>query len=152
MADEIEASDRGLNDIVKMASLVQREARGPKGGNLDPVEMKMIAGILWKRIEIGMVLNVDASLQYVKGYDKQQQSWWSTNGIVAIKDSSSPYNSYKYAGLPPTPICNPGAFALEAAINPTPSDYLYYLHDNDGKVHYAKTLQEHNQNVDTYLR
>ncbi len=152
MADEIAASGHSLDELVTMASLVQREARGPQGGSSDPAEMKMIAGILWKRIELGMVLNVDATLQYLKGYDAAQKSWWSTSGIVAMKTSSSAYNSYKVAGLPPTPICNPGPYALQAAMNPTKSDYLFYLHDNNGKVHYARTLDEQTQNVNTYLR
>jgi len=152
MSDEIATSGRTLDQLVAMASLIQREARGPQAGSSDPIEMKMISGILWKRIELGMILNVDASLQYIKGYDSQQKSWWSTNGIVALKASSSPYNSYKVAGLPPTPICNPGPYALKAAMQPTTSSYLYYLHDNQGRVHYAATLEEHNQNVDAYLR
>jgi UPF0755 protein len=64
---------------------------------------------------------------------------------------NSPYNTYKFAGLPPGPISNPGESSLEAAFNPSETDYLYYIHDNEGQIHYAKTLAEHNANVAKYL-
>lgn len=156
LAESLQSSKHSLQDVITVASLVQREARGPVASATDPTpdpaEMKMIAGIFWKRISLGIPLGVDATLQYVKGYDAANDTWWSDKNLVDIKKSASPYNSYKFAGLPPSPICNPGLFALQAAAAPTESDYLFYLHDQKGVAHYAKTLEEHNQNVDTYLR
>jgi len=154
MSSDIGKSGHSMKDIVIMASLIQREARGPQAtaANPDPVEMKIISGILWKRIELGIPLGVDATLQYLKGYDSVNNTWWSTSGITDLKSSNSGFNTYKNLGLPPAPISNPGLYAFQAAITPTDTDYLFYLHDNNGKVHYAKTLEEHNKNVDTYLR
>jgi UPF0755 protein len=83
----------------------------------------VIAGILWKRIADGIALQVDA----VPG-------------------------TYHYKGLPPTPIDNPGLVAIEAAIHPTASPYLYYLHDSNGNIHYASTYQQHQQNIKKYLQ
>ncbi len=156
LADQIAASGHSLAEITTMASIIQREARGPQitstAGNPDPVEMKMIAGILWKRVEVGIPLGIDATLQYLAGYNSAQQTWWPTTGLVALKESTSHYNTYKYAGLPPGPICNPGIYALAAATQPTASPYYFYLHDSQGRVHYAKTLEEQTKNIQTYLR
>ena len=66
--------------------------------------------------------------------------------------NDSPYNTYLYPGLPPGPICNPGYDSLFAAYHPTDSDYLYYITGNDNKMHYARTLEEHNLNISRYLR
>ena len=64
----------------------------------------------------------------------------------------SPYNTYRYKGLPPAPITNPGIESLTAALYPTPTDYVYYLSDNDGVMHYARTFEEHKFNKAKYLR
>ncbi len=113
--------------------------------------MPVVAGILWNRVELGMALQADATLQYVKGYDEVEGSWW-TPPTVADKNLQSVYNTYRYPGLPPSPIANPGIVAIQAALNPTLTDYLYYLHDRTGEIHYARTLEEHNANVASYLR
>lgn len=144
LADELAASGRSLEEVVVMASLIQREAR-------DPQQMLVVSGILWNRIEIGMALNVDATLQYIKGYDSQQQSWW-VPPLAIDKERPSPYNTYQVAGLPPGPIANPGLAAIQAAIQPAETEYLYYLHDPQGNIHYGRTLPEHNANVQQYLR
>jgi len=141
---DIKASGKSLKDIMIMASILQREAKGAD-------QMKLIAGILWKRIDIGMGLNVDAALQYARGYDAVQKSWWSPP-LTVDKERPTPYNTYQSAGLPPTPISNPGLDAIQAALHPVQTDYLYYLHDPKGKVHFAKTLDEHNANVRQFLR
>ncbi len=129
---------------IVLASLVEREGRGDK-------DSRMVAGILKNRVDAGMPLQVDATLQYAKGYDSVKKTWWGVPKS-ADKDSTSPYNTYKFAGLPPGAICNPGLLSLEAALNPTPSEYLYYLHDTQGIPHYAKTYEEHQQNIEKYLR
>lgn len=129
------AGDVG-QDIVIMASLIEKEVP-------DSDDRKIVSGILWKRLEIGMALQVDAVFPYIMGRQK-----------VLSEDLKidSPYNTYLYKGLPPGPIANPGLDAIEAARNPKESPYLYYLSGNDGKTHFAKTFAEHLKNKEKYLR
>ncbi len=133
-----------LSELLIMASLLEREAQGKE-------QMQIVSGVLWKRLEMGMPLQVDASLQYAKGFNEEIQSWW-TVPKTEDKKINSKFNTYQNPGLPPHPICNPGLDAIEASINPTSSDYLYYLHDPQGQIHFAETLDEHNQNINRYLR
>lgn len=139
------AERTGLSDLeaVTLASIVEREAR-------DPEQMRHVAGILLNRLEIGMALQVDATLQYAKGYDEQAKIWWAPP-TSADKQIDSPYNTYLNPGLPPGPISNPGADALNAVANPIDSENLYYLHSPDGKMYYAATYEEHQQNIARYL-
>ena len=129
--------------VLKIASLIEREA----GGKSD---MGIISGIIWNRLNSGMPLQIDATMQYTLG-KKENGSWWGSVD-VSEKQSDSPYNSYKYKGLPPTPICSPGVDAIEAAINPEDTDCLYYLHDSLGKIHCSKTYKEHLANIREFLR
>jgi UPF0755 protein len=131
-------SPRTLADIVIMASLLEREANTEE-------DRRMIAGILWKRIEIDMPLQVDV----VFGYILEKGAYAPTFDDLKI---DSPYNTYLYRGLPPTPINNPGLAALHAAVNPTLSPYLFYLTGNDGTMRYARTFAEHKQNREKYLK
>jgi UPF0755 protein len=144
LADEIEASKRPLEEVIILASILEREARGYE-------EMRQVAGVLENRLKIGMALQVDASLQYLKGYNQQQDDWW-VPPTAADKSIESPYNTYLNPGLPPTPIANPGLDAIRAALDPAENDNLFYIHDLEGGIHYGKTLEEHNQNVNKYLR
>lgn len=132
------------NQVLILASLVEREGRGVQ-------DMRNVAGILMNRLEINMALQVDATLQYANGYDNVQKTWWK-EPLAKDKETASPYNTYLNAGLPPTPICNPGLDAIQAVINPIPSDNLYYLHDSNGIGHYAQTYDEHLANINKYLR
>lgn len=132
-----------LQEGVTMASLIEREARKAE-------TMRMVAGILLKRLQAGWPLQVDATLQYIHGYDAKEKTWW-TNPTAAEKSLKSPYNTYSNPGLPPGPIANPGLNALKAVANPTPSEYWYYITDPQGVMHYAKTIEEHNANVQKYL-
>lgn len=142
---DIDNSEHSLDEIVALASIVEREAKNPK-------DMKIVAGILYNRLQLGMPLQVDATLQYIKGYDPEENSWWSPPQ-AADKELSSPYNTYTNAGLPPGPISNPGKDALQAATYPESSEYLYYISSQDGsEMHYAQTYEEHQQNIDRYLR
>jgi UPF0755 protein len=125
-----------------MASIVQREA----SGNAD---MPLIAGILWNRLNQGMALDVDSTLQYVRG--DTGKGWWASIS-VADKKTDSSYNTYIYKGLPPHPISNPGIAAIDATLNPTKTDCLYYLHDSNRITHCAATYDEHLQNIQTYLK
>lgn len=143
LATEIANSPHSLEDALIMASLVQRESSSAS-------EMPAVAGVLWNRIELGMPLGVDATLQYIAGYDKATGRWWAPPD-VAVKESTSLYNTYQYAGLPPAPIANPGLAAVQAALQPQASDYLYYIHANK-QIYFARTLEEHNQNINRYLR
>lgn len=127
---------------LKIASLIQREA----GGTSD---MKLISGIIWKRLDIDMNLEIDASLQYLHG--KNDDAWWGKIDL-ADKQSESPYNLYKVKGLPPTPIANPGLAAIDAALNPEETDCLFYLHDHNRQIHCAETYQEHLRNIEKYLQ
>lgn len=124
-----------------LASIVQREA----ANNTD---MPLIAGILWNRLNQNMALGVDATLQYLRG-DKGN-GWWAPI-TTAEKQIDSPFNTYKYKGLPPHPISNPGIMAIEAVLNPTKTDCLYYLHDKSRVTHCATTYEEHMANIQKYL-
>lgn len=137
LESEIAVLGRPLREIIIMASLLEEEAR------TDETRRK-VAGILWKRLDAGMPLQVDGVFPYIFGgkpYDL-------TNGDLLV---DSPYNTYKYAGLPPTPISNPGLAAIRAAITPISTSYWYYLSDKEGNMHYAVTHEEHARNRESYL-
>lgn len=125
-------------DILIMASIIEKEARKPE-------DRRIISGILWKRIKEGMPLQVDAVFDYL--LDKA-----SHEITQADLKMDSPYNTYKHKGLPPTPICNPGLDAINAALNPVDSKYWYYLSDRNGTTHYAATFEQHKQNKFKFLR
>lgn len=129
---------------VILASIVEREARSSGA-------RQMVASILLKRFKIEMGLNVDSTIQYALGYQAGEKSWWKKHLTHNDLQTPSPYNTYLHAGLPPTPICNPSLSSLTAVANADSSTpYLYYYHDSQGVSHYAKTLDEHNQNVANY--
>jgi UPF0755 protein len=105
-------------DVVTIASMIDREA-------LVPAERPLVAAVIWNRLRDGMLLQIDATIQYALG---------KTKPILTYNDLKidSPYNTYKHTGLPPTPISNPGLAALQAAADPAAVDYLYYVARNDG--------------------
>lgn len=131
------------NDQLIIASLVEREAKTDS-------DRPLIASVIYNRLSLGMSLDIDATVQYAVGYT-QKDGWWMKEPTNGDKKFNSPYNTYLNAGLPPTPICNPGIATIKAAVNPAKSDYLYYIHDNTGQSHFGKTLDEHNANVAKYL-
>ncbi len=133
----IKNSGRNFNQILKMASLLEKEAAKPE-------DRKIISGILWKRLDKKMALQVDATLDYALNKNTYELT---TDDLR--KDN--PYNTYTRRGLPPTPICNPGLDAIKAAIFPTKSVYWYYLSDRAGNTYYAKTFEEHKLNKAKYL-
>ena len=134
-----------LSKLIVLASIVERESK-----NTD--ERPIIAGILLKRLEEGIPLAVDATIQYALGYQNNEKTWWKRDLTVQDLEIKGPFNTRKVAGLPPSPIANPGITAIKAVASPEPSPYYYYIHDKDGKVHFAKTIEEHNANVGKYLR
>jgi len=142
---EINTSNSKLTktQIIILASLIEREA-------ITNAEKPIIAGILLNRLNAGMALQVDATIQYAKGQNAVNKKWWEPVTVQEYKSVISPYNTYLQPGLPPGPISNPGLEALRAAANPTDTDYLYYMHGKNGQIRYAKTLQEHNENIQRY--
>lgn len=123
-----------------LASLVERETKGD-------TEKPVVAGILNKRLLAGWPLELDATIQYALG---KPGNWWPDTTLLDRK-IKSPYNTYLHAGLPPAPIGNPGLTSINAARNPLSSQYWFYLHDKNGVIHYAATLEEHNQNIAKYI-
>lgn len=134
---QIDKNERSLDQIIILASLVEDEAR-------TETNRKLVAQVLLNRLAKPMRLDVDATVRYITGN-------WEDPITKADLASNSPYNTRKFSGLPPTAICNPGLMAIGAVLAPTPTDALYYLTDKDGVMHYAKTLDEHNQNKAKYL-
>ena len=130
-------------EIVILASLIEREA-------ITDAEKPIIAGILLNRLNAGMALQVDATIQYAKGQNAITKKWWEPVTLEEYKSITSSYNTYLHVGLPPGPISNPGLEALKAAASPAETNYLFYLHDKNGKIRYAKTLSEHNTNIEKY--
>jgi len=135
---DVASSKRSFSDVVTMASLVEKEARTDES-------RRMVAGILWNRVDKGMRLQVDAVFGYI--FDTETYSPSQSDQKVA-----SPYNTYLHAGLPPGPIGNPGLSALEAAANPTKTSYLYYLTGDDNQMHYATTFAGHKTNLQKYIK
>lgn len=127
-----------FSDVVTMASILEAEGRTIE-------TRRMISGILWKRLSIGMPLQVDVAIQYIKN---------KATPDLTLEDLKipSPYNLYLNKGLPPGPINNPGLEAIKAALSPTSSKYLYFLVDKQGVMHYAVTHDEHVMNKNKYLR
>ncbi len=124
-------------ELLIVASIIEREVRKPE-------EMSAVADIIYKRLALGMPLQMDSTVNYITG---------NKTPSITFKDREidSPYNTYKYAGLPPGPITNPGENAIRAALNPKKNDYYYFLTSPDGTVYYGKTFEEHIANR-VYLR
>ena len=133
------ANDTDLSEyeVLTLASLIEREANSEES-------MRIVAGILMNRLSIGMPLQVDASMEYV--IDKPLDELTPED-----LDTDSPYNTYLYAGLPPTPIGNPGVAAVKAVLDPITTDYLFYITGSDGNFYYATTYDEHLDNIATHL-
>ncbi len=130
-----------------LASLIEREA-------LSNDERPLVAGVLLNRLDSDWPLQVDATIQYLKTTRDCKLltcNWWPNNLTKEDLAISSPYNTYLNPGLPSTPISNPSLVSIKAAYNPKKSNYWFYLHDSKGNIHFAKTLEEHNQNVTKYL-
>jgi UPF0755 protein len=125
-----------LNEVVTLASIVEKEANTTE-------DRKLVAGVFYNRLRAGMKLESDVTVNYATG---------KTNTTPEDLSVNSPYNTYKVPGLPVGPICNPGLDAILATANPTQSDYLFFIADKSGHVHFAKTLSEHNENIKKYLQ
>ena len=131
--------DYDLVKIVTVASLIEEEARVDE-------ERPMVAAVIYNRLEKGMALEMDSTLQYIlKKYGQRL--------LNVDKEVDSPYNTYLRKGLPPGPISNPGVKSIEAAMNPSGAEYLFFVSNADGKTHtFSETVKEHNSAVARYRR
>ena len=141
--DEIAQHELSVHELFTLASIVQYEASKIE-------DMKMIAGVFYNRLDIGMKLQSSVTVCYA--IDKEKSDSWKSCEVNPTFDS--PYNTYMVQGLPPGPILNPGADAIEAVLAPTESDYYYFMADvyGDGTVYYAETYAQHLALVNKYLR
>jgi UPF0755 protein len=131
------AKDISYEDLI-IASMVEREGYTAE-------DRAIIADVIKKRLAEGWLLQIDATLLYPK-------KDWEYIITETDKENENPYNTYKYPGLPPTPICNPGLESIKATLTPESNNYYFYIHDTNGNAYFAETLAEHNRNVQKYLR
>lgn len=137
ISEEINESERSLDDIIKMASIIEGEASA--------TSRQEIADILWRRIDIDMPLQVDATFVYSIGKSTFDLT------LEDLRNEENPYNSYEFKGLPPTPINNPGIKAILAAARQRETSYLFFLTGRDGNMYYANTFAGHKNNRALYL-
>ncbi len=133
MYTDIALSKRSVHEIMIMASLLEREVRGPE-------DRKKVADLFWRRYDIGWALQADSTVHYL--VNKKGNVYTTQKD----RETDSPWNTYKYPGLPEGPISTPSISSLMAAIYPEKNDAWYFLTTGDGRVLYAKTLEQHNQN------
>jgi UPF0755 protein len=124
-----------LNDLITLASIVEKEANTTE-------DRRNVASVFYNRLKAGIKLESDVTVNYATG---------KTETLPSDLIINSPYNTYKVSGLPYGPICNPSLDAILATANPTNTDYIFFIADKNGTVHFAKTLAEHNKNIDLYL-
>jgi UPF0755 protein len=136
-----EAAEQGFSvrEAVTLASIVEKETGKPE-------ERPLVAAVYRNRLKIGMGLQCDPTVIY----GLQRARRFTGNLTRADLQFDSPYNTYRYAGLPPGPIAAPGRASLEAAVRPAAVPYLYFVSRNDGSHEFARTLDEHNRNVFKY--
>jgi UPF0755 protein len=130
-------------DTITVASIIEREA-------VYAEDRPLVASVIMNRLDIGMVLGADPTVMYALGYQADTKTWWKKDLTADDLLINSPYNTRKNPGVPPTPISNPGISAIEAALKPAKSDYLYYFSDKQGHLHFAATLEGHNANIKKY--
>jgi UPF0755 protein len=135
---EILKQEKSFYDILIMASIIEAEVP-------DVEDRAIVSDIFWSRLESGVALQSDATLNYAISGDSPSLTYEQLK-------IDSPYNSYLYRGLPPTPIGNPGINAIEAAVYPADTDYFYFLSTPEGETIFSRTLDEHNTAKNRYLR
>lgn len=131
------------SEVVILSSLIEREARTPES-------RAMVARVLLNRLEENMPLQVDATVQYALGYQAGERSWWKRSLTFDDLKINSEYNTYENPGLPPSPIANSGLSAYEAIAGAPDHDYLFYITGKDNKMHYARTYEEHQKNIERF--
>jgi UPF0755 protein len=137
-------ADMSVYEVVTLASIVEREA-------VVAEERSIIASVYLNRLEQGMYLQSDPTVQYALGYQEDSGQWWkipmSLEEDVVV---DSPYNTYMYPGLPPGPICSPGLASMQAVLEPADTPYLFFFSKFDGSHAFAETYEEHLQNQELY--
>jgi len=136
---DVASSGRTLDEIVIVASMIEREAFGDSRE-----EKKMIADVIWKRLDERIHLGIDATTRY-------ELDEWKRPLYTEDFQLDTPYNTRKRYGLPPTAISNPSMASFEAAVQPVSTEYYYYLHDRSGNIRFGRNLEEHNANKRQYL-
>lgn len=138
LRDRVESAGKSFDEIVVIGSLIEGEVR-------DPIDRRLVSGVIQNRLDIGMPLQLDASFVYLLGKGSAELT-------LEDLEYDSPYNTYQNLGLPPGPIGSPSLDAMEAAFEPTVSNYLFYLSDEDGITHFAEDFETHKANKTKYLR
>lgn len=142
----------GRDDLI-IASIVEREAA-------NDTDRAMIAGIYKNRVKAGMKLQSDPTVEYGRDTnnlaklsvtEQKEYAFWKSAKTAEFTSVISPFNTYSFVGLPADPLCNPGIASIKATLSPTPSSYYYFLYGTDGKIHFAKTQAEHDQNVQKFM-
>ena len=148
---EISRQKKTIFEIITMASMIEKEVKTKE-------DKELVSGILWKRLERGIPLQIDATISYITGKQTTNPAGSRQVGTYGVKISKeetqidSPYNTYKYRGLPIGPISNPGLESILAAIYPKSSQHWYYLSTPEGETIFSRTLEEHNRAKAKYLR
>jgi UPF0755 protein len=140
-----QALDRGLElyEVLTLASIVEREA-------VVAEERPIIASVYLNRLQIGMYLEADPTVQYAKGYDPSSDRWWPALSLDELRTVASAFNTFMHPGLPPGPICSPGLASVEAVLQPATTEYLFFHAKGDGSHAFAKTFDEHLENQGKY--
>lgn len=138
LVDEIKHKGKSVREIVILASIVEKEVRSIE-------DMRKVASVFYNRLEIGMALESDATVNFATGKSRRQATFEDL-------ETDSPYNTYRYKGLPPSAISNPGLNAIMATVYPDDTDYLYFLSPENGSTIFSRTLDEHNKAKAQYLK
>jgi UPF0755 protein len=143
MRQKAAAEDLTLQEVLTLASIVEREAVAKEEGPI-------IASVYLNRLKKKMVLNADPTVQYAIGFQAASKQWWPVVPLEQYAKVDSPFNTYIYSGLPPAPICEPSLNSILSALDPASTDYFYFLAKGDGTHVFARTLDEQNANLAKY--
>ncbi len=138
MLSEMRSHDQTIHEALTLASIVEREVQAD-------VDRALVADLLYRRLKLGMPLQVDSTISFITGKQNDRSS-------LSDLQIDSPYNTYKYKGLPPGPIANPGLSSIRAVVYPKANEYLFFLTTFEGEVKYARTYEEHLENKRKYLK
>ncbi len=145
VAEKADEAGLTLHEVVTIASIIEREAQVPD-------ERPVMAQVFLSRLRLGIPLEADPTVQYAAADAESvaQYGYWKRDLTRADLEDASPYNTYRWDGLPPGPICNPGLSSILAVVNPSDTDYLYFVAKPDGSHAFAETLDEHLENIRKY--
>jgi UPF0755 protein len=133
-----------VHEAVTLAAIVEREA-------VVATERPIIAGVFYNRLAQGIKLEADPTVQYPLGYQPDSDSWWKSPLFLVDLEMDSPYNTYRYGGLPPGPIANPSLSSLEAVAFPAATEFIFFVADCEAAVPgshaFSITYEEHLANV-----